>query len=161
QAFALPYDEMRGVGGIHDIDRVDAAAVLLTDALKHPLGPGALDPAGDTRIFRLERARDLLGDRKVDGGVPGELAFLSRGGEPLRRGRGGGRRRRDNAGCTRADGEHRRADEHVAPRKLFAAHRVSSSSFADFTGACCSDGGNQALRPAIGTPLMTGALAPR
>ena len=77
-AVALPDDEMRGIGRIDDVDRMDAARIFLADALEHALGAGALDPHGDAGIFRLERLGDLLGDRQVDRGVADDLAFLLR-----------------------------------------------------------------------------------
>ena len=89
-AVALPHDQVRGVGGVDHVDRVDAARIFLADALEHALGAGALDPHRDAGIFRLERLADLLGERQVDRGVPDDLAFLlarprSARASPLRR----------------------------------------------------------------------------
>ena len=57
-AVALPDDEVRGVGRLHDVDRVDLARVFLPDALKDALGAGALDARRDALVAR----RELLGD---------------------------------------------------------------------------------------------------
>ena len=53
-AVALPDDEMRGVGGVDDVDGMDAAPVFLANALEHALGAGALDAHRDAGILRLE-----------------------------------------------------------------------------------------------------------
>jgi hypothetical protein len=68
---------MRGVGGVDDIDRMDAAAVFLADAAEHPLGPGAFDSHGDAGIFRLECAGNPLGKWQVHRRVPDRLALLA------------------------------------------------------------------------------------
>ena len=52
---------MRGVGRVGDVDGLDAAALLLRDALKDPLRAGALDAHDDPRIFRLKGPRQPLG----------------------------------------------------------------------------------------------------
>jgi hypothetical protein len=46
-AVAFPDNEMRGIGRIHHVNGVDVAGIFLADALKHPLGTGALDPHRD------------------------------------------------------------------------------------------------------------------
>src|SRR5207237_10699676 len=93
-AVALPDDEMSRIRAVDHVHCVDAAAVLLADALEDPLAAGALHPHGDARILRLERLRDALGDGKIDRGVPDDLAFLPRRFDELWRdpgGRGRGR----------------------------------------------------------------------
>ncbi len=162
QPVARPYDEMRGVGGIDDVDGVDAAAVLLTDALEHPLGPGAFDAASDAGIFHLERAGDLLRDGEIDRGVPGELAFLLRGGDQLGRNHSGRRGRRHHPRPGGAEGERRRADQNLPPGEFFASHRVSRSLFWLLVEL---DAAGAEIKPrdpaAIGTGLLTPALACR
>jgi hypothetical protein len=87
----LPEQEVRGVGGIHHVDVLDAGLVLLVDALEDALRPGALDLDLDLRVIGAENLRQRLGDLDVDGGVPDDLAFLLSRGEHRRRGflRGG------------------------------------------------------------------------
>ena len=46
-AIALPDDEMRGVGGVDNVDGVNVAGIFLADALEHPLRAGALDAHRD------------------------------------------------------------------------------------------------------------------
>jgi len=75
---------MRGVGGVHDVDRMDIAGIFLADALEHAFGAGALDAHCDPRIFRLERLGDLLGERQVERRVPDDLAFFLRRLDQLR-----------------------------------------------------------------------------
>ena len=120
---ALPHDEMRGVGGIHDIDRINSAAVFLADALKYALGARALDARGDAGIFRFERFRDLFRDRQIYRGVPGDLAFLA--GRLDQRGRdrtclGRCRLQRRGEGAER---ERRRPFQQVPPGKFSVPHR--------------------------------------
>ena len=93
-AVALPHDEVRAVGGVHHVDRVDVARFLLPDALEHALGAGALDAHRDAGEFRLERLGEALRHRQVHRGVEGELAFLSCRLDQRWRDRFGGRRRR-------------------------------------------------------------------
>ena len=69
------------------IDGVDVAGIFLADALEHPLRAGALDAHRNSRIFRLERLRQLFRDRQVDRGVVDDLAFLLRGVDQGRRDR--------------------------------------------------------------------------
>ena len=116
-ALAPPDDEMGGVRGVHHVDRVDAARILLADALEHALGAGALDAHGDARVFGLERLGDLLGERQVDRGVVDDLAFLLRGFDQRRRDRG--RRaalRRARAWRATARAPPRPSPEHIAAR---------------------------------------------
>jgi len=116
QAVALPDDEMRGVGGIDHVDRVDVARVFLADALEYPLGAGPLDPHRDAGEFRLEGLCDLLCDRQIDRSVVNDLAFLPGGFDQGRRDR-----RRLRWGGAERGGEHRdggcraRCLEHIAP----------------------------------------------
>ena len=121
QAVALPDDEVRGVGGVHRIDRVDAAAVFLADALEHALGAGALDAHGDAGIFRLERLGDLLGERQVDRGVIDDLAFLL-GRLDQRRRDGGRRRRRLHLRGGETEREPRRSPSARRAAKVLCAH---------------------------------------
>ena len=97
-AVALPDDEMRGVGRVHDVDGVDVAGIFLADALEHALGAGALDAHRDPRIFRLERLGQFLGDRQVGRGVVDDLAFLPRRLDQRRRDRFRRRRSRPSRG---------------------------------------------------------------
>ena len=91
--------------------------VFLADALEHALGAGALDLHGDAGIFRLERLGDLLGDRQVDRGVPGDLAFLLRRLDQFRRDRGRRRRGAPHPGG-RANAPARRAVEPCRTSRL-------------------------------------------
>ena len=65
---ALPDDEMRGVGGVHDVDGMDIARVFLADALRRargkaqdrrmrPARPGADPGAAGTPQAMRRRAR--------------------------------------------------------------------------------------------------------
>jgi hypothetical protein len=114
-ALVLPDDEVRGVGGIGDVDGVDIGAVLLADALEHALRARTLDAHRDAGILRFEGFGDLLGERQVDRGVPDDFAFLlrrfdKRGGHGARRRRGREHLRREHA----AGRERARADHQVA-----------------------------------------------
>ena len=73
---ALPDDQVRGVGAVHDVAIVDPALIFLPDALEDALGARAFDLHADAGIGRLEGLGDLLGHRQVDRGVPGKLALL-------------------------------------------------------------------------------------
>src|SRR5262249_57443973 len=48
-SFAFPHDEMGGIGGIDDVDAMNAARVFLADALEHALGAPAVRADGDAR----------------------------------------------------------------------------------------------------------------
>ena len=63
-AVFFPVEIVRGVGGVGDVDRLDAAALLLRDALENPLRAGALDANRDPRIFGLEHfaSRSAVGN---------------------------------------------------------------------------------------------------
>src|SRR4051812_41986848 len=76
---AFPRDEMRSVGTERDIDRRDAACLLLTDALEDALRTGPLNAHGDAWICCLEGAAELLGEWEVECAVEGELALAARG----------------------------------------------------------------------------------
>src|SRR6185436_5387210 len=82
---ALPDDEVRGVRAVHDVAVVDLARIFLADALEVALRTRALDLYGDAGILGLECLADLLGERQVDRAVPGDLAFLLRRLDELRR----------------------------------------------------------------------------
>ena len=122
-AVLLPVEIMRGIGRVGDVDRLDAAALLLRDALENPLGAGALDAHGDAGIFGLEYPRQPLGGGKLQRRVKRDLAFLARGFDQCRR----HRRRRRRRGPQRL-GEHqarggcRRYLEHVASRPFPVPH---------------------------------------
>src|SRR5215467_6216121 len=53
-AVALPGQIVCGIGRGDDVDGVDVAALLLTDALKYALRPRSLDEHGDAWIFLLK-----------------------------------------------------------------------------------------------------------
>ena len=93
-AVLLPVEIMRGVGGVGDVDRLDAAALLLGDALENSLGAGALDPHGDPRILGLENLRQPFGGGELQRRIECDLAFLARGLDQSRRHRGRRWRRR-------------------------------------------------------------------
>jgi hypothetical protein len=122
-AFALPDDEVGGIGRIDHVDGVDPAGIFLTDALKHAFGAGALHAHRDAGIFRLERLGDALRDRQVDRGVVDDLAFLLRRLEQLRRDCAGGRSRRGDRGDHARCRERRRSLEHVPPGECRLPHR--------------------------------------
>ena len=71
---------------------MDAAVVLLPDALKNPLGAGTLDPHRHAGIFGLEQFSQPLGHVELDRRVVIDLAFFPRGLDQFRR--DGDRRRR-------------------------------------------------------------------
>ena len=122
-AVALPDDEVRGIGGIHDIDGVDVAGIFLADALEHAFGAGALHPHRDPRIFGLERLGELFGDRQVGRGVVDDLTFLLRRLDQRRRDRLGRRGGRQNPGRKRgACGQCCAALQHVAARNPLTFH---------------------------------------
>ena len=120
----LPVEIMRGVGGVGDVNRLDAAALLLRDALEDALGAGALDAHGDAWIFCLEGPRDAFGDVEFERAVEGKLALLAR---RLDQGRRHARSRR--RGCPHRLGEHRCRDrrsrhfQKIASRPSRAPHR--------------------------------------
>ena len=76
QAVALPYDQVRGVRGIDDVASMNVAAVFLPDALEDAFCARTLGAHRNPGILRLERLRDLLGDRQVDRRVVDDLAFF-------------------------------------------------------------------------------------
>ena len=59
-ALILPVDEMRRIRRVDHVNRMHIGRVFLTDTLQQPLGARALDLAGNSGIFRLERLADLL-----------------------------------------------------------------------------------------------------
>lgn len=69
---------MREIGGVGDVDRVDAAGLLLCNALVDPLGAGALDPEGDSRIFGLKGLAEPFSDVKFERRIIRNLAFAPR-----------------------------------------------------------------------------------
>ena len=93
QPITLPHQEMRRVGGIDRVDRIDLRGILLAYALENALGAGTLDLDLDRLVLRLERLGDRLGELQLDGRVVDDLAFLRRrrhqfGRDRSRRGRG-------------------------------------------------------------------------
>ena len=118
QLRALPDDEVGGVGAVHDVAVVDLARIFLADALEVALRARALDLHADAGIVRLERLGDLLGDRQVDRGVPGDLAFLLRRLDQRRRDLLRLGRRARTGVHERARGHRRRGREHAAARQL-------------------------------------------
>jgi hypothetical protein len=97
---------MGRVGAQDEIDRVDAAHLLLADALEDALRARPLEAHRNSRN-RLERLGQLLRDRKVERRIERDLALpacrLDQGGAD------GGRRRRgglDRCGEHRTDGQH-------------------------------------------------------
>ena len=85
QLLLLPKQEVRCVGGVHDVDVLDAGLEFLADPLEHALGTRALNLERDVRILGTKRLRDGLGDFYVDCGVPDDLPFLRGGGNQCRR----------------------------------------------------------------------------
>ena len=85
QLLLLPNQEMRCVGGVDDVDVLDAGLEFLADPLEHALGTRALNLERDVRILGAKRLRDSLGDFYVDCGVPNDLAFLRGRGNLCRR----------------------------------------------------------------------------
>ena len=69
---------MRGVGAVGDVDGVDAAPLLLRDALEDPLRARTFDANGDPRIFGFEHLAQAFGDVELQRRVVGQLAFLAR-----------------------------------------------------------------------------------
>ena len=124
---------MRRVGAIGDIDRVDAAALLLGDTLVNPLGARALDADRDARIFGLERLAQPLGDIELQRGIIGELAFFARGFDQF--GRHAGWRRRCSLHRFGEHGGRRergRSLQHLASGPLSIAHGVVIPGCATF-----------------------------
>ena len=109
-ALALPDDEMRGVGAVHDVAVVDLARVFLADALEVALGARALDAA---RRRRDISPRTPWRPSRRPAGRPRctrDLAFLLRRLDQLRRdlarlGRARCARRRDEAAGRQRRGE--------------------------------------------------------
>ena len=129
EALLLPRQQMRGIGGVRDIDGVHIAGIFLADTLEHPLGAGAFDAHVDPTEFRLEGGRDLFRHREIDRGVPDHLAFSFRRFDQLRRDCFRRRRLRARRGgeygskCQRGR-RLERTLQHVAPRKFSFSHRV-------------------------------------
>src|SRR5262245_21261293 len=76
---ALPEDEVCGVGAAYEIDRIDAAVLLLLDPLKDSFSPGTLNPRGNPRIPCLESSGQFLGDIQFERTVKRNLALLACG----------------------------------------------------------------------------------
>jgi hypothetical protein len=51
-----------GIGAVGDVDRIDAAALLLGDALEYPLGAGTFNAHGNPGIFGFEHLAQAFGD---------------------------------------------------------------------------------------------------
>src|SRR3977135_4743837 len=77
-AAPLPIEIMRGVRAVGDIDRVNAACLLLPDALEQPLRAGAFHAHRNAGIFRLEQLAEPFRDRQLQGRVERKLALLAR-----------------------------------------------------------------------------------
>ena len=112
----LPVKIVRGVGAVGDVNRIDAASLLLGDALENPLRAGALDADGDAGIFGFECPGQPFPDVQFQRTIIRELALLAGG---FDQGRRHARRRRcsrpgrlgeQHSGCKRCRGL-----EHVAP----------------------------------------------
>src|SRR5262245_66493309 len=111
--------KMRRIGAAYEIDRVDATVLLMADALEDPLGPGALDPHGDARIFRLEGLAQLFRYVELERGGERELALPARGLDQDRSHRRGFRRRGlERLPENRARGRGGRGFQHVTPGQL-------------------------------------------
>jgi hypothetical protein len=82
---------VRGIGAVGDVDRLDAASLLLGDALENPLRPRALHAHGNARIFGLEHPGQPFSGIEFQRRIERDLAFLARG---LDQGRCNRRRRR-------------------------------------------------------------------
>jgi hypothetical protein len=107
---------MRGIGAVGNVDRIDAARLLLGDALENPLGAGALDPDGDAGIFGFECPGQPLPNVQLQCAVVRELALLGGGFDQGRRHTG--RRWRssfDRFGKQRTGCKPGRGLEHVPP----------------------------------------------
>ena len=121
----LPFEIMRGIGRVGDVDGLDAAALLLRDALKNPLRAGALDAHGDPGIFRLEGPRQALGGVEFKRRIKRQLALLLRG---FDQGRRHLRRRRRRGlhrfGKQKTCGGNRRRLEQVTSRPFAVPHRI-------------------------------------
>ena len=116
-AAAFPGDEMGRVGAQHHVDRLDAACLLLSDALEDALRARPLDPRDNSRIGRLERLGEFLRQRDVERRIERDLALpargLDQGGADRGRRRGGGL---DGFGEDSAGGQRHRCLENVASR---------------------------------------------
>ena len=126
QPFLLfPVEKMRRVGAVADVDRMNAARLLLADALVDPLGPRALDAHRDAGIFGLKGLSQPFGDVELERAVERDLAFLARGLDQRRRDLAG-RRCRGLDGFGEQDaGQCRRCLEQVAPGPRLASHASS------------------------------------
>ena len=75
----FPVEIVRGVGAVGDVDRMDAAALLLRDTLENPLRTRALDAHGNAGIFGFEHPAQPFGGGEFQRGIERDLAFLARG----------------------------------------------------------------------------------
>src|SRR5207237_7994985 len=107
------------------VRRMDVALKLLRDALKQPLGSGALELHGNARILRLKGFAKLFADRKIHRRIKYHLGFLARRLDQRRSDRHRGWRLR---ACRRGEqGAYRqraRALQQVAAGKAWFFHRL-------------------------------------
>jgi hypothetical protein len=124
-AVLLPVEIMRGIGRVGDIDGVDAAALLLRNALKYPLRTGTFDAHADPGIFRFECSGETFAGAEFEGRVERHLALFLRS---LDQGRRHFRRRRRRGlqrfGEQDAHGRGRRCLEQIASRPSAVPHRI-------------------------------------
>ena len=126
-AIALPRQKMSRIRAGDDVDGIDMAVLLLTNALKYPLRARALDANGDPRIFRLEHLAELFRDLKLPRRIEADLALLPRRLDQARSdGRRFGRKRLERLRENSPGRQCRRCLEYVASRKLAHAHCASS-----------------------------------
>src|SRR4051794_27321988 len=106
---------------------MDAAGLLLPDALEDALGAGALDAHRNSRVRRFKRLRELFGEIDVERRVERELSFaacrLDQAGVDR-----GSRRRRGFRWCGVDKGERCRPFEYIAPGELPLAQEPLPSS---------------------------------
>ena len=83
--FRLPVEIMRGISRIGDVNRVDAAGLLLRDPLIDPLGAGALDVDHDAGVLGFERLAEVFGDVQFKRGIVGDVTLSAGSFDQLRR----------------------------------------------------------------------------
>src|SRR3569832_808770 len=124
-AVLFPFEIMRHVSRIGDVDGVDAAALLLRDTLENPLVAGALHPHRKARIFRLEHLAEALGDLELARRVIGDLALFTRRLDQFRCDDRGRYRGFDRLGKDHARHRYRRCPQHLPARPLPFTPRLS------------------------------------